>query len=94
VYRGIAYPVNGGLLIGRAKVDERRMIVVDDASSGISRSHCEVAVRHGEVVVRDLSSYGTYVNEKRVSGEETLHPADVIRVGSPGAELTLVKVEQ
>jgi pSer/pThr/pTyr-binding forkhead associated (FHA) protein len=53
-----------------------------------------VAVRHGEVVVRDLSSYGTYVNEKRVSGEETLHPADVIRVGSPGAELTLVKVEQ
>ena len=93
VYRGIAYAVNGGLLIGRAKVDERRMIVVEEASSGISRSHCEVAVRHGEVVVRDLSSYGTYVNERRVSGEEILHPADVIRVGSPGAELTLVKVE-
>jgi hypothetical protein len=94
VYRGIAYPVNGGLLIGRGKVDERRMIVVDDRSSGISRSHCEVAVRHGEVVVRDLSSHGTFVNEKRVSGEEVLHPADVIRIGSPGAELTLVRVEQ
>jgi hypothetical protein len=94
VYRGIAYPVNGSLLIGRSKVDERRMIIVDDASSGISRSHCELAVRHGEVVVRDLSSHGTFVNERRVSGEEVLHPADVIRIGSPGAELTLVRVEQ
>jgi hypothetical protein len=94
VYRGIAYPVNGGLLIGRAKVDERRMIVVDEASSGISRSHCELALSGGEIVVRDLSSYGTYVNEKRVSGEEVVHPADVIRIGSPGAELTLVRVEQ
>jgi hypothetical protein len=94
VYRGIAYPVNGSLLIGRSKVDERRMIIVDDASSGISRSHCELAVRHGEVVVRDLSSHGTFVNEKRVSGEEVLHLADVIRIGSPGAELTLVRVEQ
>jgi hypothetical protein len=94
VYRGIAYPVNGSLMIGRGRVDERRMIVVDDKSSGISRSHCEVAVRHGEVVVRDLSSHGTFVNERRVSGEEVLHPADVIRIGSPGAELTLVRVEQ
>jgi pSer/pThr/pTyr-binding forkhead associated (FHA) protein len=81
-------------MIGRGRVDERRMIVVDDKSSGISRSHCEVAVRHGEVVVRDLSSHGTFVNERRVSGEEVLHPADVIRIGSPGAELTLVRVEQ
>jgi hypothetical protein len=95
VYRGIAYPVNGeGLLIGRAKVDDRRMIVVDDQSSGISRSHCELALSHGEIVVRDLSSYGTYVNEKRVSGEEVLRPADVIRIGSPGAELELIRVEQ
>ena len=94
VYRGIAHPVNGSLLIGRANVDGRPMIIVDDASSGISRSHCEIAVRHGEVVVRDLSSYGTFVNEKRVSGEEVLRPADVIRIGSPGAELELVRVEQ
>ena len=93
VYRGIAHSVNGGLLIGRAEVDERRMIVVDDTSTGISRAHCEIALRHGEVVVRDLSSHGTFVNEKRVSGEEILHPADVIRIGSPGAELTLVRVE-
>jgi hypothetical protein len=95
VYRGIAYPVNGeGLLIGRATTDGRRMIVIDDPSSGISRSHCELAVRHGELIVRDLSTHGTFVNERRVSGQEILHPADVIRIGSPGAELELIRVEQ
>ena len=95
VYRGVAYPINGeGLLIGRARIDDRRMIVIDDVSSGISRSHCELAVSHGELVVRDLSTHGTFVNERRVSGQEVLHPADVIRIGSPGAELELIRVER
>jgi hypothetical protein len=29
-----------------------------------------------------------------VAGEETLHPGDVIRIGSPGAELQVVTMEQ
>ena len=95
VYRGLAYPIDAaGVLIGRAKVDDRRMIVIDDQSSGVSRSHCELALRDGELRLRDLSSYGTFVNERRVSGEEVLRPADVIRIGSPGAELQLIRVEQ
>lgn len=95
VYRGVAYPINGeGLLIGRARIDDRRMIVIEDPSSGISRSHCELTVSHGELVVRDLSTHGTFVNERRVSGQEVLHPADVIRIGSPGAELELIRVER
>jgi pSer/pThr/pTyr-binding forkhead associated (FHA) protein len=49
---------------------------------------------NGELVLRDLSSYGTFVNERRVSGEEILRLADVIRIGSPGTELQLVRVEQ
>jgi hypothetical protein len=94
VYRGIAYRINGeGLLIGRAHVDDRQVLVIDDQSSGVSRSHCEIALADGELVVRDLSSYGTFVNEKRISGQEILRPADVIRIGSPGAELQLVRVE-
>lgn len=95
VYRGIAYPIDGeGVLIGRSKSDDRRALVVDDQRGGVSRSHCELAMRNGELVLRDLSSYGTFVNERRVSGEEILHLADVIRIGSPGAELQLIRVEQ
>ena len=95
VYRGIAHSIDGaGLVIGRAKGDARRTIVIDDQSSGVSRSHCELKLADGELVVRDLSSYGTFVNERRVSGQQVLHPADVIRIGSPGAELEVIRVEQ
>jgi hypothetical protein len=52
-----------------------------------------VVLRDGELKLRDLSRYGTFVNEKRVAGETTLSRADVIRIGSPGAELHVVDVE-
>ncbi len=93
VYRGLAYRVGaGGLAIGR-EADPARRTVVLDTSSGISRLHCEVVLRDGELMLRDLSSYGTFVNEKKVAGETVLKPADVIRIGSPGAELHVVNVE-
>jgi predicted component of type VI protein secretion system len=55
--------------------------------------HCEVVLRDGELKLRDLSSFGTFVNERKVAGETTLQRADVIRIGSPGAELHVVNVE-
>lgn len=94
VYRGIAYPVNGeGLVIGRSKLDQRRAILIEARTEGVSRAHCELTIIDGELRLRDLSSFGTFVNERRIDGEEVLKPADVIRVGSPGAELTVVRVE-
>jgi hypothetical protein len=94
VYQGVAYPVNGeGVVVGRSKLDHRRAIVVQAESQGVSRAHCEISVVDGELRLRDLSSYGTFVNERRIQGDEVLKPADVIRVGSPGAELIAVRVE-
>jgi hypothetical protein len=94
VYRGIAYPVNGeGVVIGRSKLDHRRAIVVDVETQGVSRAHCELSVVDGELRLRDLSSYGTFVNERRIAGDEILKPADIIRVGSPGAELVAICVQ-
>jgi hypothetical protein len=94
VYRGIAYPINGnGLVIGRSKTDERPTIVLDASLSGVSRAHCELNLIDGELRLRDLSSFGTFVNERRVTGDEVLKPADVIRVGSPGAELTAIVID-
>jgi hypothetical protein len=95
VYQGIAYSVNGeGLVVGRSRLDHRRAIVVEANTQGVSRMHCEVALVDGELRLRDLSSFGTFVNERRIEGEHVLKPADVIRVGSPGAELTVVLVEE
>jgi hypothetical protein len=93
VYGGLAYRVSAaGLAIGREPDPQRRTIVLS-GGTGVSRLHCEVILRDGELKLRDLSSYGTFVNEKRVAGETTLSRADVIRIGSPGAELHVVDVE-
>jgi hypothetical protein len=93
VYGGLAYRVGtAGLAIGR-EADPQRRTVVLVGNSGVSRLHCEVILRDGELKLRDLSSYGTFVNEKRVAGETALKRADVIRIGSPGAELHVVDVE-
>jgi len=95
VYRGVAFPVDGnGLLIGRESQAGRRTIVLNGEHSGVSRSHCEFVRSDGELKLRDLSQYGTFVNEKRVSGDLAIQPADVIRIGSPGEELQAIAMEE
>mgnify|MGYP001254470777 FL=1 len=94
VYRGVAIPVDAdGLVIGREDQDGRQTLVLHSGHSGVSRSHCELVRRDGELKLRDLSQYGTFVNEKRVSGDLPIQPADVIRIGSPGEELQAIALE-
>ena len=94
VYAGVVYPIGArGLVVGREPVEGRRTIVVASQANGVSRAHCELVVRDGELKLVDLSRYGTFVNEKKVAGETTLQRADVIRIGSPGAELHVVSME-
>lgn len=94
VCRGVAYHVGAeGLVIGREADAVRRTLVVGDESSGVSRAHCEVVMRDGELTLHDLSRYGTFVNEQKISGEATLQLADVIRLGSPGVDLQAVGLE-
>jgi hypothetical protein len=95
VYAGVVYPVGArGLMVGREQVNGRRTIVVADQANGVSRAHCEIVVRDGELKVVDLSRYGTFVNEKKIAGETTLRRADVIRIGSPGAQIEAVNLER
>jgi pSer/pThr/pTyr-binding forkhead associated (FHA) protein len=51
-------------------------------SSQVSRRHCELHLDNGKLLVRDLgSSNGTFVNGKRVLGQQALKPGDVLTVG-------------
>ncbi len=95
VHNAIVHRIGArGLVVGRdAAADGRRTIVIDERHSGVSREHCEIVLRDGELKVRDLSRYGTFVNEQRIAGEAELERGDVIRVGTPGAELTVVSME-
>jgi pSer/pThr/pTyr-binding forkhead associated (FHA) protein len=52
-------------------------------SSQVSRKHCELHEADGRLIVRDLgSSNGTFVNGKRVLGQQPLRVGDELTVGS------------
>lgn len=52
-------------------------------SSQVSRRHCEIHEADGKLSVRDLgSSNGTFVNGKRVLGQQALKVGDELTVGS------------
>jgi hypothetical protein len=81
------------LVLGLAEADETRALVLQGPTGGVSRRHCSV-FREGElVVVSDHSTWGTFVNGKRVDGRAPLAVGDRLRVGSPGIELELISVE-
>ena len=52
-------------------------------SSQVSRRHCEVFEVADKLTIRDLgSSNGTFVNGKKVSGQQTLKHGDELTVGA------------
>ena len=57
--------------------------VIRIKSSQVSRRHCEIHEADGQLTVRDLgSSNGTFVNGKRVLGQQLLKVGDELTVGS------------
>jgi predicted component of type VI protein secretion system len=52
-------------------------------SSQVSRKHCEIFESGGKLTIRDLgSSNGTYVNGKRVLGQQALTVGDEVTLGA------------
>lgn len=58
---------------------------------GVSRRHLEILRDESRVLLRDLSTFGTWVNGRRVDGEISVTAGDVVRLGNPGLELRLVQ---
>ena len=74
---GTTYDVAGGATIGRSRGS--RIPITDQF---ISTSHARVFRKGHFWFVEDLGSLnGTYVNGRRISGEQQLHLRDEIRVG-------------
>jgi len=94
VYQGRAYALAGDpLVIGRDGAGARTVVVSAGVAAGISRSHCTLVSRGGEAVLEDHSSYGTFLNGERVQRRARLSAGDRVRVGTPGVELELVRIE-
>src|SRR3954454_9120941 len=62
-------------------------------SSQVSRKHCELFEKKGMLLVKDLgSANGTFVNGKKVQGQQVLEPGDELTVG--GITLRVAKIGQ
>lgn len=84
---GRTHPVGASRIsLGRDAGCEIRFDPERDAE--VSARHAEIRVERGTALVHDANSTnGTYVNDRRISGEQSLHDGDEIRLGANGPRL-------
>lgn len=80
--------------LGSATSVEGRGLDLGGPMPGLSRRHCAVRRMGNGVVVEDHSSFGTYLNGRRIEGQAEVTVGDRLRVGSPGVELLLIAVAE
>jgi len=93
---GIAQIMNYALQVVRGRSEANTLRLLDGInsigrhddcqirirSSQVSRRHCELFEEGNKLILRDLgSSNGTFVNGKRVLGQQALKPGDVLTIG-------------
>jgi putative nucleotidyltransferase with HDIG domain len=75
----LVYALADGALVTVGRVAQCEIHIDDQA---VSRRHCTLAIRGGDVILTDLeSANGTFVNEREVKSA-IVKPGDLIRVGS------------
>ncbi|NNF16383.1 MAG: FHA domain-containing protein [Gammaproteobacteria bacterium] len=88
----LAYPVSDeALMLGTSLPANQWGHQVSGVVKGISRQHCLISQRGGQVVIDDKSTYGTFVNGKRVSGSQALNVGDRVQIGNPGIEVRIIR---
>ncbi len=91
LYRTVAYPLSDRpLVIGAGGCQEKVDVPIEGELAGVSRKHCSLQLSGAGVILTDHSTYGTFVDGKRVSGTALLGLGQTIRVGTPGEELQLI----
>jgi len=91
LYRHLAYPIRAEpLTIGSAPPAEGRGIRIEGAPDSIDPRHCTVHLQAGQAVLTDLSSSGTFLNDRRAGGPESLRVGDTIRLGKNAATIVAI----
>ena len=91
LYRSIAYPITDKpLTIGCAPDSEQNDVTITGKTAGVCPKHFTIALLGGEIVLRDMSAQGTFVDEKPVNGSVALKLGQIIRVGTPGEQLQVI----
>jgi hypothetical protein len=89
-----AHCLNGApMVLGSQTADGERYLDLQLDMPGVSRRHCVLSSADGQHVVTDHSRYGTFLNGHRIDGSAVLQTGDLIRIGTPGFEFRLIRVE-
>jgi hypothetical protein len=90
LYRHMAYPITANpLTIGTAPAEDRG-IRIEGETGGIDSRHCTVHLQAGQAVLTDLSTTGTFLNERRIEGVEAVRVGDAIRLGKSAATIEAI----
>lgn len=93
LYDAVAHPITvEPFHFGVGVPEHEPGINLAGAAAGVSRLHCRIYRRDDQVWVEDLSTYGTFVNGRRVNGKLHLSTGDRLRFGSSGIEVQLIAV--
>jgi hypothetical protein len=93
LYRGGAWAITSQpLVLGSAVPGAVHALQLPPGTPGLSRTHCTLCCLDGVAYVEDHSTYGTYVNDERAVGRVALRAGDVLRLGTPGVALELIRV--
>ena len=91
LYRNMAYPITEQILsIGSEKASDGSGIRISGQSTGVSSQHCSIQLSGQDVVLKDYSTHGTFVDENRIAGNTIVKLGQHIRVGTPGETLQLI----
>ena len=94
LFDSIAYLIDAQpLTLGSKPGEAARSIDLQQEMPGVSRRHCTLQQENSQCIVRDHSRYGTFLNGHRIEGSAVLQVGDLIRVGTPGYELSLISTE-
>jgi len=93
VYRGRAIAIlETGNVLGRDPGAGDGAIELPEGIAGLSRRHCTLLRAGGESVLIDHSRFGSFVDGQRVNGRTLLQAGSLLRLGSPGIEVPLIRI--
>jgi hypothetical protein len=91
LYRSLAYPLTATpLTVGTQSAPEGRGLRIAAAAGGIDPQHCAVQLQGEKAVLTDLSSNGTFINDRRVEGSAALNVGDAIRLGNSAETIAAI----
>ncbi|MBS0399449.1 MAG: FHA domain-containing protein [Proteobacteria bacterium] len=93
VFAGRASALSGEPLAVGTAGETGSALSIAPSVPGVSRRHCTLLIEAGQAFVIDHSRYGTFLNDERVVSRALLRAGDRLRLGNPGVELALVRMD-